>query len=134
MPEEYLPKTNNRFTVVFPNSFNIESWLVQSVTTPKYNVNFNWDDITIEFIEITQHSSTNALYKLVKLKQKQEDNFTFHIKYLTEEGVECGVWEINVNNIIDIKFGDELNYSNDEIIKNTLRLQILTCEYTNTYV
>lgn len=91
VPIEQEPKRNNRFVVEFPEEFGIESYVVQSITRPKLNINqveipymnttyntpgkYFWEDFEITFIDIIGPSTTRGIMNMIAYCQKQKAYF-----------------------------------------------------------
>jgi hypothetical protein len=136
LPVEYEPMRQNRFLVKFPDEFQLELWYTESIERPKYVKN-KWSNMKIVFRDAVGHSSSKALFNLIKFVEKfkiytepqQLPLFLFEIQMLDPTGVAVEKWQIAVEEIISIDFGN-CDYSSDEIEKPRMIIKPLYCTLT----
>lgn len=116
-------KKENRFLVEFPFEFNISSWLVDKVDLPHKSEGI-WNDISIYFIDPIEINTTKILYDLL---QKNVSNFRIKISDLNGKSDPFNFWEINVDTIRSVNFG-QVNYESDQIRKIVLKLKVIDCK------
>jgi hypothetical protein len=132
---EQEPKMKNRFVVEFPEKFEIESYLVQKINKPKFK-DGKWENIEIIFIDVVSPFSTSdGLYNIVKFLKKEESQkekvlFSFNIKTLDPSGETVETWLINVEEVLNINFG-ELDYEINELLMPSLLIKPLNCILNN---
>lgn len=134
MPLPNEPKRNNRFVVEFPKEFDIESFVIQSITKPKWN-NGKWDNIEIAMLDLIDPSTSHRVMKLIDLKNKiktgffskRKNLFSLYLKSLDPTGAEIEEWVIDVQDLIYVDFGN-LNYGNDGIPSIKLVLKVSNCK------
>ena len=124
------PKKNDRFVVVFPEEFKIDSFTVQKINKPKFE-NGKWKNIGITFIDPIACSPSHGLYKIIDLKNKEENTnekplFEFVIKSLDPIGETVETWKILVEEVVVIDFG-ELDYSNSEMQTSIMIIKPKNC-------
>jgi hypothetical protein len=127
-PLNYVPKKNNRYLVEFPKEFKIESWTVKKINNPKYTNN-TWEDIKVEFIDLTSPSTSQGLYRLFEFLTNNKNNevlFDIKIQLVDAIGVVIEQWIISVEKVLTINFGD-LDYSDDGMIQPYLILKPFNC-------
>lgn len=109
IPQE--PKFKHRFVVEFED-FDMESYVVESITKPVYHVGY-WGDIKIEFVDPIGPSTSKILFKLIHPEPKE--GFKIYIKSLDPTGVVVETWKVEVKRIKTINFGDlSYRYSGGE--------------------
>lgn len=123
-------KKTGRFSVKFPEQFNIEDWTIIKINKPKFHEG-KWENITVEFIDPVEPSVSKSLLKIVEfLKTAKTNNdktlFVVRIKSMDTIGKEIEEWIVSVENVLTINFG-ELNYGIDEIQKPYLTFKPLNC-------
>jgi hypothetical protein len=138
------PKCQNRFIVEFPREFGIQEWLVSIASKPKYilrtydfkgnTVGGRWEDMMVTFKDPIGPSSTKPLYQLIKLVEELKKItlpglplFTYKIFMLDPTGITVETWEIGVQDIISIEFGENLDYSSDEFVSPKITMRPLYC-------
>jgi hypothetical protein len=131
-PIQYEPKRKNRFIVEFPKEFELEPWLVNNIDRPKY-VNYKWEEMEVTFKDPICNSSSEALFKLIKFVETFKDHqvsplFLFYITMLDPTGVAVEKWEIAVEELISINFGD-LDYGSDECQEPKMIIKPAYCTY-----
>lgn len=120
---QYEPKRKNTFMVIFPDSFEIESWKINNLKGPVYNMKIRkWEEITIEFKDPVGPSTSKSLYKII---EQGIDEISFTIEMLNPTGIVVEKWKI-LGFIDKINF-DELNYSIDDSLKPTMTVQPTSC-------
>ena len=128
-PMQYEVKRNDRFSVEFPEQFNIQSWSVQKINKPKFT-DGKWENIRVDFIDSIVPSTSQCLFDVVNfIKTNNSDNknlFEVRIKSLDPTGEVVEEWLICVENVLTINFG-ELDYGNHEFQKPFLILKPLNC-------
>ena len=73
--EFFEPIVQNRFCVYFPDIFEMESFLIQKITAPKLrliNNNYQWNDITISFVDNVGRSISDKLLKIIEFCKIQK--------------------------------------------------------------
>lgn len=138
--ESLEEKYSNRFLVEFPKELNLPSWTVKTANKPKF-ANAQWLPLTISFIDPIKHSTSKALYELIKIADVQNNYktkvpilFEIEMKILDKVGEVVEHWKISVNDVQDIDFGD-LAYDNNIICSTiTPKLTIIpqNCEYVTS--
>lgn len=128
----YEPKFNNRFIVNFPKELNIECRQVQKINKPKYS-NFKWMNMEITFIDPISPSTSESLNELIKfieirksVNNKTMPLFKFNIVSLDPTGKEVETWQISVEDIILIDFG-EFDYMSDSLQLPKMIIKPLNC-------
>lgn len=104
-------KRENRFIVEFPKEFDIESWLVRSISRPHFKNN-KWENIEMTFMDPIGPSTSERLFKLInKYKKKglfsflKKDIFTFQIQSLDPVGQVVETWSVDVKELVSVDFG-----------------------------
>jgi len=124
-------KHNNRFFVKFPKEFNIAVWQIQKINKPKY-ADSKWMNIEIFFLDTIELSISKSLFNLIILIQTQKTNnqtkplFIFDIVNCDQKGEEIETWEIGVDDITYIDFGN-CDYSSDDIQQIKMIIKPLFC-------
>lgn len=134
LPVEYEPMRKNRFLVKFPDEFKLEEWYTESINRPKYTVGSKWSNMEIVFRDVVGHSSSKALFNLIKFIEKfkvytepqQLPLFLFEILMLDPTGIAVETWQIAVEEIVTIDFGN-CDYGSDEIEKPRMIIKPLYC-------
>ncbi len=126
----YEPKRNYRFTVNFPEEFNIDSFLVKSITMPTLS-NGTCGSIEMKFMDVIGKSISQKLYDLYeKFKKTLSDSekgiFSFEIAILDPVGAPLETWKIDVETIKSINYGT-LDYSDDGISEVIMVVQPKSC-------
>ena len=129
-PHDFEPKRNNRFIVIFPEQFNIESFVIQKINKPKFT-DGKWENIKVDFIDPIGPSASQGLYKIINFlpEVNNENNELFNVKIISldpigEEIEECLIYD---GEILTINFGD-LDYGNDDFQKPYIIIKPLKCE------
>jgi len=122
------PKRLNRFTIVFPDYCNIESYVVQRIKMPKLKpikkgkvVYYAWTNMEIRLIEIIGRSASAVLIEAFANKPVSQ-LFTFEIHHLDPCGVIIDTWTVT-SDILSIDFGN-LDYADDNLITTKLKLAV----------
>ena len=113
-------KRNNRFLLIFPEEFEIPSYLVQKISNPIFN-GAEWGEIKIEFIDPIGPSTTKSLIKMLSILQKETLKkasilFEFQIQMLDPANDITEAWAFSVKQMPKIDLG-KLDYSNGKIRK-----------------
>jgi len=122
---ECEPKRKNRFIITFPKEYDIDSWIVNTSTMPKYT-NDKWENMEITFKDPIGYSTSERLYKLVVTKDKSTILTQFTIDMLDPTGVLVEKWLIGIQEIISIDFGD-LDYSNTDMLNPKIIIKPSYC-------
>ncbi len=126
------PYLTNRFIVEFPEEFDIESHLVQSVSSIGIK-DKKWKKISIKFLEtIVQNPISMQLMKLIEWTDNplnDDKHITVKIKFLDPVGVELTSWIIDFKDF-DINFS-EINYGSTELMMHEIILQPIRCRIIN---
>ena len=143
-PVPVQPKMDNRFIVEFPEQFNIEPWVFQSITKPritlkektfnffniwKYStVKSTWSNIEMTMLDPIGPSSSAAIKDLIEFCDVNQGDtlFSFTIKALDPTGIEVETWTIDVESLVSVDFGS-YDYSKDGIQKITMILKPSDC-------
>lgn len=138
VPFEHEPKRNCRFATYFPTEFNIESYVIQTITKPKMK-NGEWQDIELTFIDLvgpisTSHRIMNMVNVCDTRKSQQSflekflcvPLFEMSIESLDPTGVKIEKWTIDIGKIMSVDFGD-LDYGSSDIQKIKLVLRPTNC-------
>lgn len=124
---DFEPKMNNQFFVHFPESFDIQKWVVRFVSRPSYDFESQkWQDVDLIFIDPIEPSTTKRLYAVLNEFKGKKGNplFRFNIQSLDPTGVVVEEWEIRVKKILGIDFG----YSNyEEAQVQTIHMVVRPC-------
>lgn len=116
IPNQYEPIRNCRFEFKLPKEFGIENWLIQSVSLPKFskdeNGNFIEYKMLVTFINLIGPSAAQKIFHNFIVENK--NNFDCELSLLDPTGIEVSLWEIKINDVISIDFG-QLDYDNDSI-------------------
>jgi len=122
------PKRLNRFTIVFPDYCNIESYVVQRIKMPKLKpikkgkvVYYAWTNMEIRLIEIIGRSASAVLIESFANKPVSQ-LFTFEIHHLDPCGVIIDTWTVT-SDILSVDFGN-LDYADDNLITTKLKLAV----------
>lgn len=113
----YEPKKTNRFVVEFPEEFGIETFTVFKTNNPEF-IDGQWQNIEIIFRDYVGASVTEGLYNIINFAKTNNDKkilFNVEIKMLDPVGVSVQCWDISVEKIVEISFGN-LDYSVDEVL------------------
>lgn len=128
----YEPKKATRFVVEFPEEFKIPTYCVQKIEKPEI-VFGKWQDIEIEFIDLIEPSTSEAIYNVynkfkdIKCDYKNpKEIFRFKILALDPVGIVVETWTITVEEIPSVDFGDN-NYGTDDIAKIKMVVRVLDC-------
>ena len=109
-PLIYEPIRNNRFVVKFPSEIGIQSWTVDSISTPNI-INGKWNNTNVNIMNlISENTPIRVLDNLLKNK-----NFDVTFEFLDPTGVSIQKWIINIKKVISIDFGGLIEYGNDKI-------------------
>jgi len=140
VPIEQEPKRNNRFIVILPPEFGIESYFIQKINRPKISFTQNkyeWANIELELFDVIGPSTTKAIYKIIDFCQEHKnlnvkENFLFSLSIQSLDPVGCVVeeWVIDIKEILNIDFGD-CDYSNDDVQKIKILIKPYNCELVN---
>ena len=126
----YEPKRENRFQVVFPKEIPIPLYIVKSITKPLFKGK-RWGVMTIELYDPIGPSTSQTIHELITTPDDREDYFenplfTFHIESLDPTGVVIEKWEVDVAYIISVDFG-KLDNRNDTTNVVTIDLKPANC-------
>ena len=136
---QYEPKRQNRFIVEFPKEFGIQEWIVNTASKPKYKIgalglNNRWEDMEVTFKDPIGPSSSKVLFNLIKFVEELEKViptglplFTYKLISLDPTGVEVEVWEIGVQDIVSIEFGQDLDYASEEMQTPKIIIKPMYC-------
>ncbi len=126
------PKLSNRFVIEFDsNVLDIESWLVQTLTLPKFKKD-KWENMTFTFLDTIQYSSTEALCNFIKkLQIDKEMELNFTVKILDPVGEIVETWNI-VSDFDSVDFGD-LSYDKSKLRTLFLTVSPKICLYENRF-
>lgn len=130
------PILENRFCVYFPEIFEIESFLIQKITAPKLRLianEYQWNNITISFIDAIAHSISEKLLKITEFCKIQKKNpktdktlFSFRINNLDATGLVVQSIIIDVKDVISVNLG-ESDYGRTKLKMCHLILKPLNC-------
>ena len=135
LPAQLEPKRNNRFIVEFPKEFDIESWMANKVSKPKYYIDTSkkdangiWHDIKISFIDPIEPSTSERLFKLIDIfkNKKEGEFFAIKIKTVDPVGEEVEMWVIKAEELLSIDFG-ELDYNDNSIQTPSIIIKPNSC-------
>jgi hypothetical protein len=122
------PLMSNRFILEFPEKLKMENYteqIVSKIKRPSYLVNTNsWGDMEIEFLDLINSSISNNIIN--NIKNIGDDGFELKIHLLDPTGIKIFTHVYDVEKIKTINFS-ELNYSDSNIQKMTLILEIRNC-------
>lgn len=120
-------KRNNRFSIEFPEEFDIKFWTVAKLNMPRYT-DHKWEDIKIHFIDPIDPSTSQGLYRIVDFlhKNNNKKSFEIKIKMLDPIGTVIETWIVSVEKVLTINFG-ELDYSDDSIHMPFIIVKPLYC-------
>lgn len=148
VPNLYEPKRNNRFILRFPSDLGINEWIVTTAQRPKQKINsveiplfntsqyvagrFNWEAISVKFIDPIGPSTTQAIMEWSRLHAESvTGRMGYAVGYKKDvelvmtdpTGVEVEKWILEGCFITDLDFGD-LDYSDDALatVSATLRM------------
>jgi hypothetical protein len=122
-------KLNNRFFVQFPESFDIQKWVIHSVARPKYDFQKGkWLDMELTLIDPIEPSTSERLEKLIEdFKGKSgKPLFTFYIQSLDPRNAVIEQWEIRVKKVLFIDFGHS-RYGDDQVQKIHMLIRPCRC-------
>jgi hypothetical protein len=135
----YEPKRMNRFLIVFPEYFNIPSWVVSETSRPSMKLitkkifgfelfkSLQWDDLVIKLRDPIGPSTTQLLMELIhpdlKNKHKVKEKFSLQIEMLDPTGVVVEKWQLDNCEFKSIDFG-KLIYDNDNLVTCTLTIKV----------
>jgi hypothetical protein len=126
----YEPKMCNRFIVEVPEEFGFNQWNIFKVNKPKF-VNGDWANIRIDFNDlIPPYSVTEGLMKIIHLQKNTphcDDLFCMAIKSLNALGETIEEWQIIVNSIVTVDFGD-YSYADSDNCKPFLIVKPYDCK------
>lgn len=151
VPVEQEPKLKNRFILEFPTNLAIESYVVQTATAPKLNINnveipyMNtstwvagravWQTMDISFIDVFGPSTTQKLQEWVRLHYEPATGRSGYavgykqnliLKAVDGPGVAVQKWTLIGCQIVDANYG-EYDYSDDGLIMPNLTIQPDRC-------
>ena len=128
--DSYEPKMENRFTVIFPEYFKIDSYVIHDVCRPSCNVNkgaIDWNDMTFRMYDPVCPSTSQAIMKgLGNLRTMDSPDITILIKELGPVVDKVAEWEL-IGEITYIDFGT-LNWKSDEPVKITMGFKTNSCK------
>ena len=124
---QYEPKRKNRFSITFPNGYNIEPWMIIRADKPKYNM-FGWETMEIVFTDTIGVSVTQSLYKLIGKDSDLPLNTSIKYEMLDPTGVVVEEWIIT-GEISYIDFGT-LNYAHDFNVEPRILIKPTSCVLT----
>ena len=125
-PSNFEPMLTNRFEVIFPKEMEIESWLFQSITKPKFRID-KWDNIYVEILDIVGPSTSKIIFDFLE-KNNYKNEFEFSVFDLDPTGVRINEYKINVEEILLIDFGKFKHTKNEhQIITMILKPKNCTC-------
>ncbi len=127
IPFDYEPKRKNRFAVNFPDIFSIPSFTVKNIQRPIYN-HGAWDHMFIQFHDMVMPSTSHGIMNMVRHCSLNINNvlFTFDIQSLDPTGACVERWDIEVQELIRIDFGD-LSSESDELSTCSVELKPYNC-------
>ncbi len=132
VPIHQQPYLTNRFCVEFPEEFEIESYLIQSVSSIGIK-DKKWKKVTIKFIEtIEQYPTSMKLMKLIEWTDNplnDDKHLTVKIKFLDPVGVDLTSWVIDFKDF-DINFS-EMDYGSTKLMMHEIILQPIRCRIIN---
>lgn len=103
-PLEY--KWGNRFQVILPEIFGIDSFLIKSITRPSYDLlNSRWSDIKIEFYDLVAPSTTKKLINLIKLGYDGLFGLNVVLNLLDSKGETIELWDISIKELVKVDLG-----------------------------
>jgi hypothetical protein len=146
------PKLVNRFFLEFPKELSIESYLVQTTTRPKINIEktaipyfntesyvaarYKWDEITIQFIDLIGPSTSQKLMEWVRLHSESltgrmgyANGYKKDLSLTTADptGISVEKWVLYETQIVSANF-DKFDYSGSELVKPEIVIQPYYCE------
>lgn len=146
------PKLVNRFYLEFPSELSIESYLVQTTTRPKINIEktpipyfntesyvaarYKWDEITIQFIDLIGPSTSQKLMEWVRLHAESltgrmgySAGYKKNLSLTTADptGIAVEKWTLYETQIVSADF-DKFDYAGAELVKPTIIVQPYYCE------
>jgi len=150
-PLEYEILRNNRFQIIFPSDIGLESWMVQTASKPKININsvelpfmnmkyyipgqVNWE--TMDF-EIIQYIGPSSSQKLMEWIRQHVESLSGRMGYfkgyardiilqsLDPTGVAVEEWILEKCFVTTADFGS-LDHGDDEVQKVKFTLQPQIC-------
>lgn len=122
-------KMVDRFTVDFPEQFNISSQSILKIDNPTY-CDGKWENIKIVFTDSIHPSTTKSLYDIVDFLETNKSSgkvlFIIRINILNAIGNVIETWAIYVEKVLIINFG-ELNYESNEIRQQFIVIKPYKC-------
>lgn len=123
------PKRDNRFVVILPDEFEIESWLVQSCDLPKIR-NGELQPIKITFLDLIGPSTSTKVLALFEIcadrKRREVELFDFTIALLDPIGIRIEEWTISVSELLEVDFG-VMDYGDNSLHKLSILVQPNNC-------
>lgn len=142
LPARYEPKRNNRWIVNLPTEMGIEPWLISSTSRPKLRYKsehvqggYAYNPIWIRFRDPIGPSTTQKLWDLQigtnsnhdfinenivniidRFETIREHGLTYDLELLDPTGVVIEKWTIEGATILEIDFGDDLDYTDDDVV------------------
>ena len=124
-PITYEPTVSNSFILKFPTEMGIQSWIVKSVSAPKF-IDGKWDNTIVSLKNINDEIAPppRGARKLL-----WEKNFNITIEFLNAHGVTLQKWLIEIEKVISIDFGGILSYEKDEINTIDIVMKTKNCKF-----
>ena len=131
---EYELYRKKRFVVVFPEKFEIQSYLVQKVNKPKM-LHGVWQDFYFEFIDVVADSISPKIMDMLNYCNLNRNSplFTMVLVGLDPFGIEIERWTVQVSEIVSVDFG-EYDYGNDDMQMVKVILRPSICVLNNSTV
>ena len=126
--EDYRLKVENRYIVEFPESFELPSWLVNTITLPTYTLNVGWEPITIGMVDRMVKSTTKVVYdKIINpMIEGTLGSNVLSIKTLSATGEVMDNWLV-AGKFTKVNFGHG-DYKSDEPMKIVVIFQPDNCK------
>jgi hypothetical protein len=133
-PIEYESHKKNRFVVILPEIFAIQSFLIQKINKPKM-LHGVWQDFHIEFFDIVADSVSPKLIEMLNYCNVNRNNplFTMILVGIDPVGLEIERWVVPVSEIVSVDFG-EYDYGNADAQTVKVILRPSSCILNNSTV
>jgi hypothetical protein len=120
----FEPRLKNRFVVELVG-ISVDSFLVNKVKRPVYDISSGWGDLSLEIMEVTSSSLCKEFFDIIESKLRDRE---IKISLVDATGVVLETWDI-VGDYKVIDFGG-CDYSCEEPLSIKIDFRVNSCILT----